>query len=118
METAHPTGPLEIALAHGHRLLADAPALAVQQAQEILRAMPDQRDALLLLARAQRATGDAAAARAVLERLTTQRPADAEAWQRLGDLLGAQGDLAGADQAYLRGVEAGIDTETSAWPAS
>ena len=109
METAHPTGPLEIALAHGHRLLADAPALAVQQAQEILRAMPDQRDALLLLARAQRATGDAAAARAVLERLTTQRPADAEAWQRLGDLLGAQGDLAGADQAYLRGVEAGID---------
>ena len=61
-DTSEPAGTLATALAHGARLLQRAPAQAKEQAEEILRLFPDQREALLLLARALGAMGDAEAA--------------------------------------------------------
>jgi tetratricopeptide (TPR) repeat protein len=57
-QSSEPVGTLETALAHAARLLADRPALAARQAREILQVIPGQREALLLLARAEAASGD------------------------------------------------------------
>lgn len=50
------------ALAHGRRLLVDAPALAAQQAREILASVPGNADAYRLLGAALRQTGEREAA--------------------------------------------------------
>jgi hypothetical protein len=44
-----PVGTLEVALAHATRLLETQPKLAADQAQEILKVLPSQPTALLLL---------------------------------------------------------------------
>jgi len=98
-----------VALAHAARLLEARPALAVEQAQEILAAIPGQPDAMRLLARAQWAVGDADAAVATLRQRTKADPRDAAAWRLLADLLQALGDSAGADSAHLSAVEAGVN---------
>jgi predicted Zn-dependent protease len=67
-ETSEPVGSLEVALAHTERLLAASPALAAQQAQEILKVVPGQRDARRLLARALWSGGDQARAVEILRR--------------------------------------------------
>jgi tetratricopeptide (TPR) repeat protein len=69
-----PTGGLEVALAHGARLLASKPELAEDQAREILKVVPGRPEALLLLAAAQRRRGDLEAARAGLDQLVRARP--------------------------------------------
>lgn len=56
------TGPLAAALAHARRLLQGSPAAAAEQAREILRVVPDQLDALSLLATALRLADDDAGA--------------------------------------------------------
>lgn len=58
-DTSEPAGTLAVALAHGARLLQRAPAQAKEQADEILRLFPSQREAMLLKARALAAMGDA-----------------------------------------------------------
>jgi cytochrome c-type biogenesis protein CcmH/NrfG len=54
-----PTAPLETALAHATRLLERDPRAAAEQAREILRVVPKQPNALLILGAALRATGHA-----------------------------------------------------------
>jgi predicted Zn-dependent protease len=67
-----PTGTLEQAVAHTLRLLEQSPALAAEQAEEILRAVPGHPPALLLLAAARRRSGQPAAALELLEPLARQ----------------------------------------------
>jgi tetratricopeptide (TPR) repeat protein len=102
-------GDLATALAHAARLLEARPALAVEQAGEILAAVPGQPDAMRLLARAQWASGDPDGAVATLRRRTKADQRDAAAWRLLADLLQALGDDAGADSAHQSAVEAGVN---------
>ncbi|HEY5718747.1 MAG TPA: sulfotransferase [Gammaproteobacteria bacterium] len=89
-------GTLEVALAHARRLLDTDPALAAEQATEILRAVPDHPVATLLLGVARRLGGDAPAALAVLRPLAGRQPDSAAAHYELGLTLGAarQGEAA------------------------
>ncbi len=64
-----PTGTLEVAVAQALRLLEQSPALAAEQAEEILRVVPGHPPATLLLAAARRLSGQPAAALLLLEPL-------------------------------------------------
>ena len=64
-----PTGTLEVAVAQALRLLEQSPALAAEQAEEILRVVPGHPPATLLLAAARRLSGQPAAALVLLEPL-------------------------------------------------
>jgi tetratricopeptide (TPR) repeat protein len=69
-----PVGTLEVAIAHAARLLGTDPALAAEQAREILNAVPGHPGATLILGSAQRAAGDGATAIATIEALTHAHP--------------------------------------------
>jgi len=75
--TPEPVGDLATALAHAARLLERQPAAAVEQAHEILKILPNQPQALWLLA---------------------------TAWRAIGDELSASGDTEGADRAYAQSI--------------
>lgn len=111
-----PVGTLDVALAHTRRLLETDPALAAEQATEILRAVPDQPVALLLLGTARRAGGDAAAALAVHERLAGRQPDWAAAHYELGLTLGAARQGEAAVAALRRAVSLQPDL-AEAWRA-
>ena len=102
---AEPTGSLSVALAHALKLLDARPNLAEQQALEILRAVPGNRDALLILAAAKRRMGDAQAARTLLDRLTAAHQFWPEAVCELGMARASLGDTAGALAALRRATE-------------
>ena len=97
-------GTLEVALANATQLLATQPALAAEQANEILRAVPDSALARLILGRAQRALGNAAAAIAVLEPLAREQRGSALAHFELGNAYSLDGRLADAVRALQRAV--------------
>jgi predicted Zn-dependent protease len=82
-------GSLDVALAHAARLLERDPALAAEQASEILKTAPGHPGATLILGIAQRAGGDPAVALAVLEPLAVAQPRWAAAHFELGVTLGA-----------------------------
>ena len=63
---SEPVGSLDIALNHAARLLASQPALAAEQAAEILKVVPGHPVATLVLGAARRAGGDPAAALEIL----------------------------------------------------
>ncbi len=86
-----PTGSLDVALAHASRLLATDPALAGEQADEILRVVPNHPPALLLQAAAHSARGQLAEAIAILEPLARAQPRWARAQLDLGLALGRAG---------------------------
>jgi tetratricopeptide (TPR) repeat protein len=109
VETSESVGGLAEALARAAQLLEVRPALAVRQAQEILAVLPDQPEAMRLLAKAQWAAGDPDGAAQTLRRRTAADPRDAAAWRLLADLLQALDDTAGADSAHLSAVEAGVN---------
>ena len=67
-------GTLAHALENGRKLLGVKPALAEEQAREILKSIPGHPMATLLLASARRAQGDDAGARAILEPLARAHP--------------------------------------------
>ena len=71
---SEPVGTVEVALAHATRLLATQPALAAEQATEILKVVPDHPAAVLLLGVARRADGAPEAALAVLQSLVAAHP--------------------------------------------
>jgi predicted Zn-dependent protease len=73
-ESTAPTGTLEVAMAQALRLLDQDPALAFEQAREILTVHPGHPPARLLQAAARRRGGDPAAALALLEPLLQARP--------------------------------------------
>jgi tetratricopeptide (TPR) repeat protein len=109
-------GTLEVALAHAARLLESAPALAAEQADEILKVVPNHPRALLLLAAARRASGDAPGALQILEPLARSQPNAAGVHYELGRAFGGvqRGDEAVA--ALRRAVELKPDL-TEAWLA-
>lgn len=101
-------GSLSAALTQLVKLLAVKPALAETQAQEILRVVPGQPDALFFLAAALAAQNKLAPAIAALQELVRQQPEHAAAWRDLGDLYTTIGDAAAADAAYLKHVAASV----------
>ncbi|MBK8286915.1 MAG: sulfotransferase [Ahniella sp.] len=115
VETA-PTGSLNQAIAHARQLLHRQPALAEAQAREILKAVPDQADAQLLLASALRLSGKAESARTVIDPLRQRYPRSAAVWLEWGRIAGrlGKGDIAG------RALQRAVDLEPAlpgAWLA-
>jgi tetratricopeptide (TPR) repeat protein len=97
-----PTGNLATALAHAGRLLEKRPALAEEQAREILNAVPGQPNALLLLAAARRAQSDDAGARDILLPLARTQPNLVTVHLALGSVLAAMGETKAATASYAR----------------
>jgi predicted Zn-dependent protease len=97
-------GSLEVALQHAARLLPVKPALAAEQATEILKAAPDHPMALLLLALAQRGCGDLSGALAGLEDLCRRQADWAQAHYELGMTLASLGKGDAALAALRRAV--------------
>jgi len=88
---SEPVGTVEVALAHATRLLATQPALAAEQATEILKVVPDHPAAVLLLGVARRADGAPEAALAVLQSLVAAHPQWALAHYELARTFGILG---------------------------
>ncbi len=105
MSGPEPSGSLEVALSHASRLLSVRPALAAEQAVEILKIVPGHPMATLLLAVARRACGDPTAALEALQQLSLQQPRWAAAQYELGVTLGALGHGEQAITALRRAVE-------------
>ena len=89
--TAEPVGSIEVALAHGTRLLDRAPELAAEQAREILKLTPAHPAARLLLGIAERRRGEPESARQLLQALVEEQPRWAAARYELGLALVALG---------------------------
>jgi predicted Zn-dependent protease len=109
-------GSVEVALGHAARLLPARPALAAEQAVEILKVLPGHPGATLLLAMAQRSCGDAHAALESLQRLCLRQPRWAVAQYELGLTLAAAGQGEGAIGALRRAVALQPDL-ADAWRA-
>ena len=104
MNAAEPTASLEVALAHTQRLLASDPALAEEQAHEILRNVPGEPVAQRLLAASRSLRGDAEGALAILQPLAAAHPQWARVHLDLGLALGAARRGAEALAALQRAV--------------
>ncbi|WP_114952210.1 tetratricopeptide repeat-containing sulfotransferase family protein [Sphingosinicella terrae] len=108
MEASTETGSLLQALSHAEALLARQPALAEEQAREILRVFPRSAEGLTLCGRALAAQGRLEEAIAMLRRAAAVAPDSAEAWRELGNQLFLVGDHAGADQAYAQQIRCSV----------
>ena len=86
-----PVGTLEVALRHAGSLLETQPALALEQANEILKAVPGQPLAVLFVGVAQRRLGDLGGALETLQALARAQPGWAPAHYELGVTLGLAG---------------------------
>jgi tetratricopeptide (TPR) repeat protein len=103
---SEPVGTVDTALLHATRLLERNPALAVEQALEILKVAPNHPSTLFLLASAYSRTGQGDEAIAALRRTVELKPDHPEAWRVLADHLLAVGDIDGADAAYAHHIRA------------
>ena len=101
-----PVGTIEVALSHAARLLEREPALAVEQAAEILKVFPLHAGALHLHGLALGAMGRGEEAVTALQRALALNPDLPGAWRALADHLAAMGDTQGADAAYARHIKA------------
>jgi predicted Zn-dependent protease len=99
-----PVGGIDVALAHASRLLDRNPALAAEQAGEILAVAPNHPMAMLLAAIAQRMTGQIAPALASLQHLVSMQPNWAAAHYEWGVALGDAGQHEAALVALRRAV--------------
>jgi tetratricopeptide (TPR) repeat protein len=115
-DTTEPKGTLATALSHAARLLVVDANKAIEQAREILKAVPRQPQATLILASALRRTGDLSGARAELEALVEQAPNAAQAWLELGLVRAAQGATRRAIAALSRATKLNSD-RAEAWQA-
>ncbi len=113
---ADPTGTLEVALARAEGLLQHDPMLAIEQANEILKAIPNYPPATLLLGKAQRATGDSGAALRTLTALVDAQHRWAAAHYELALSLAESGQQAEAIAKLRRAVELKPDLP-DAWRA-
>lgn len=100
-----PAGTVEVALAHAAKLLVSNPALASEQAAEVLKVAPDHPVATLILGASHRAKGDADAALAILEPLARTYPDWVSTHYELGLALGVAGRSRDAVAALRRAVE-------------
>jgi tetratricopeptide (TPR) repeat protein len=103
---AEPVGTLDVALRHASRLLAVKPTAAAEQAGEILKVVPRQPQALLILGLARAAIGDIDGSIDALTRAVSLQPGLPEAWLTLADQLRVRGDADSADRAYARYLKA------------
>jgi tetratricopeptide (TPR) repeat protein len=103
---AEPVGTLEVALAHASRLLAVKPSAAAEQACEILKVIPRQPQAFLILGLARAAASDAEGAIDALTRAVSLKPDLPDAWLALADQLRLRGDAQAADRAYAHYIKA------------
>ncbi|MGE0181078.1 MAG: sulfotransferase [Parvularculaceae bacterium] len=71
-------GTLSVALSHGFGMLAAEPAMAAEQAAEILKIFPENAQALMLLGAARRRLGDVRGALTALESALKKSPFSAE----------------------------------------
>jgi tetratricopeptide (TPR) repeat protein len=101
---SEPVGSLDVALSHTARLLANQPALAAEQAAEILKAVPGHPVAILLLGAARRACGDPAAALEILAPLAVAQPGSPVTHYEYGLALGDAGQGEAAIAALRRAV--------------
>ncbi len=115
-KTADQTGDVSVALDHAGRLLERNPALARQQAEEILRILPGQPQAMIILAAALRRGGRFEAAEACLRRLISQVPGWWVAQSQLGRSLAAAGKALPALHALRRAALAAPD-QNDGWQA-
>ena len=115
-EAAEPVGSVEVALGHAARLLESSPALAAEQASEILKAVPAHPLATLLLGVARRASGDPGAALDVLGALAALHPQWALAHYELALALSGLDRSAAAIAALQRAVTLKPDM-ADAWRA-
>ena len=102
---AESLGSVHTALAHATRLLQQQPQLAADQALEILRAIPGEPRALLVLGAARRLTGQLEAALAILEPLSREQPRAAAVFLELGAALGEASRSAEAVGALRRALQ-------------
>jgi cytochrome c-type biogenesis protein CcmH/NrfG len=93
-------------LAHASRLLAVKPAVAAEQAREILKVVPKQPQAFLILGLARATAGDVDGSIDALTRAVSLRLDLPEAWLALADQLRIRGDGEAADRAYARYIKA------------
>ena len=91
-----PTGTLNDALDRAAKLLLTSPVLAERQAEEILKVVPNDPRAVLLVGMARRRRGDPAGARAVLESLARTQPRSSQTHLELGLVLADLGHADGA----------------------
>ena len=99
------TGSIEAAIRHTEALLEHEPELAIEQAREILKAVPKYPPAELLLASALFRTGNVDDSMAILERLVREQQKWAAAHFEYGYALGALGRGDEALVAMRRTVE-------------
>jgi tetratricopeptide (TPR) repeat protein len=104
-EASGPVGTLKTALDHALKLLASQPALAAEQATEILKVAPNHPLGTLVLGVAKRKLGDPAASLGILEPLATGQPGWVPAHYELGVTFGALGRGDDAVKALRRALE-------------
>jgi tetratricopeptide (TPR) repeat protein len=109
-----PTGSLDVALAHAARLLKKSPLLAAEQAGEILRAVPGDPRARLVLGAAHRINGQLQAALEVLEPLAQEQPRSAAVHLELAIALGEDGRAGEATTALRHALQLQPDSP-DAW---
>jgi tetratricopeptide (TPR) repeat protein len=105
--TQTPAGPLgtaRLALANATRLLAGDAAAAAEQANEILKVVPDQADALTLLGLALGRLGKGEEAVEALRRSVHLKPEQPDAWRALGDHYTALEMREAADGAFAQHI--------------
>ena len=105
-----PAASVNVALAHGLQMLDTAPALAAQQAHEILASAPGHPAGVLLLGLAASAQRQFAQAVEILRPLVQAQAGSAAAWLALADAQFGLGDDDAADVAYLQHVRLSVRT--------
>lgn len=113
---AEPRGSIDTAIQHALKLLGPQPALAAEQAAEILKAVPGHPLALLILGMARRATGEADLALGLLKDLATRHPKWALAHYEYANTLSLLGRGEEAIAALRHAVAVQPD-HTDAWRA-
>lgn len=107
--TSAPTGTIDAALARAGALLRADPALAEEQSREILRVVPGNPAAQLLLGQALAASGQPDLAAPALRAAVRSNPDSPLAWRTLAEQLLLLGDEAGADQAQAHAIRTSVN---------